>query len=109
LHFGLQEELVLHSGLQQVPDALVSGQHIFHGSGRSAEPGQGAENILQFLALSVEDVTQAEFLHGDRGENLIDCVFPLDRRVNVGKAGQRHKTISFLNEGVHRRSSRKDS
>lgn len=100
LHFGLQEELVLHSGLQQVPDALVSGQHVFHGSGRAAEAGQGAEDILQLLTLGVEDVTQAEFLHGDGGENLIDCVFPLDRRVNVGKAGQRHKTISFLNEGA---------
>ena len=45
--------------------------------------------------LVIEDVTQAEFLHGDGGENLIDCVFPLDRRVNVGKAGQRHKQSPF--------------
>ena len=90
----------MHSGLQQVPDALVSGQHIFHGSGRAAEAGQCAEDILQFLTLSVEDVTQAQFLHGDGGEDLIDCVFPLDGRVNVGKTGQRHKTISFLNEGA---------
>ncbi len=47
----------------------------------------GIEVVLQLLVLSVENVTQAEFLHGDGGKNLIDCVFPLDWRVNVGKAG----------------------
>ena len=99
-YLGLLEELVLHSGHQQISDALVSGQHIFHGGGRTAEAGQGAEDILQLLALSVADVTQVEFLHRHGGENLVDCVFPLGRQVNVGKGGQREKTISFLNEGA---------
>ena len=53
------------------------------------------QNILKLFPLSVEDVAQSELLHGDGGENLIHLVFPINGRVDCGKAGQRHLRISF--------------
>ena len=82
--------MVLHGGLQHAANALGGGQHVAHRGGGAAETGQGAQDILQLLALSVEDMAQSELLHGDGGENLIDRVFTLNGGVNFGKAGQRH-------------------
>jgi hypothetical protein len=80
----------LYSGLQQAADTLVSGQHFADRGRRTAESRQGPEDILQFFALGVEDMAQAEFLHRNGGKNLIDRVLPLDRRVDGGKAWKRH-------------------
>jgi len=95
LHLPFQEDLVLHGGLQQAADALIGVQHVLHCGGRTAEAGQGSEDILHLLALGVEDMAQTELLHGDGGKNLIHRIFPLNGRVYIGKTGQRHSRISF--------------
>lgn len=93
LYLRFQGELILHGGFQHAADALRSGQHI---ADRAFDSGQSPQNILQFLSLCIEDTAPSELLHGNRGENLIDCVDPLNRRINLGKTGQRHKSrISF--------------
>ena len=94
LHLRFEEELVLSGSLQHAADALVGRQHVADRGGRTAEARNGTQNILQFLALGVEDMAQSEFLHGDGREDLVDRILPLDGRVNVGKTWHRHRAVS---------------
>ncbi|WP_300414773.1 hypothetical protein [uncultured Oscillibacter sp.] len=95
MHFRFQEKLILNGGLQQIADALVGGQHIADRGGRTTETGQGPEDILQLLTLSVENMAQSKLLHRDGRKDLIDRIFALDGRINIRKTGQRHRRLSF--------------
>ncbi len=94
LHLRFQEELVLNGGLQHATYAFIGSQNIADCGGRAAEPRDSAQNILQFLAFGVKNMAQAEFLHGDGGEDLVDRILPLDGRVDIGKTWHRHRDVS---------------
>ena len=48
---------------------------------------QGSQDILQLFALGVEEMTQAKFLGGDGGDDLIEAFLPGQGGINLGKRG----------------------
>ena len=64
----LQQHLVLCHRFHQRSNTFVNRQHLIR-AGTGLRPRQGTKNILQLLALGIEDMAQGKLFHSDGGND----------------------------------------